>query len=72
MLLQFSQAGGDQRCGGFVGNDAPLIGERAITRGRMVAEGGDECAGAKGHFVRSSARLASRWAHQGTAPQRPR
>jgi hypothetical protein len=29
------------------GNDAPLIGERAATRGRMATEGGDERAGVK-------------------------
>jgi hypothetical protein len=27
------------------GNDAPLIGERATTRGRIATEGGDEHAG---------------------------
>jgi hypothetical protein len=30
------------------GNDAPLIGERAATRGRIAMEGGDEHAGVTG------------------------
>ena len=41
------------------GHDAPLIGERAATRGRSAMEGGDEHAGAKS-AIRSRSSLANR------------
>jgi hypothetical protein len=40
-------------------DDAPLIGERAATRVRIAAEGGDERAGVKRAVIRSSASLAN-------------
>jgi hypothetical protein len=32
------------------GNDAPLVDERAATRGRSATEGGDEHAGVNGRY----------------------
>jgi len=54
-------------------NDAPLIGERAATRGRIATEGGDEHAGVKRAFIRSNASLSNRIERQeGPTPARPR
>jgi hypothetical protein len=35
-------------------NDAPLIGERAASRGRIATEGGDGDAGVKRHYMSQS------------------
>jgi hypothetical protein len=42
------------------GNDAPLIGDRAATRGRSAAEGGDERVGVRRPLPCSSTSLANR------------
>jgi len=44
------------RASAFAGNDAPLIGERAATRGRSATKGGDAHTGIE-HVIRSSASL---------------
>jgi hypothetical protein len=42
------------------GNDAPLIAERAATRGRSETEGGDEQAGVKRRYPFASRTLSPR------------
>ena len=46
------------------GNDAPRIGERAASRGRGAAEGGNECAGLKGAIRSRSNFLAVATPHR--------
>jgi hypothetical protein len=60
------------RTGRTVPHDAPPIGERAATRGRLAAEGGDEHAGVRRSGIRSSSSSANRATRQRPPPQRPR
>jgi len=52
--------------------DAPLVGERAVTRGRNATEGGDERGGVKRAVIRSKSSLAHGSARRRSRTERPR